>query len=248
MHFNEQQVTMLREGNVVPPGSDNALETTLKVTPTPLDAGLRKLADLQPEQLPHEGVGALKRKRYWADIERSGYGPAALFELFRRSFNEVTPVFVDTATEPCSNDLIDEGETITLSLPMRGHVQVRVAELHPCQATLLTIEGHPLCGAVRFRSEPRGAAVRFQVEVYERAASVLDLIAMRALGDRLQSHTWSKVVERMVELSGGVAREGVRHDSTTLDENEAKAIGTWLEKVAIRRKRVENAEKIAAAR
>jgi NADH dehydrogenase len=244
VHFNEQQVTMLHEGNVISPASDNALEAILKVVPTPLDVGLRKLADLQPEQLPRDGVGALKRKRYWADIDGSRHGPEALFALFRRSFNQVTPVFVDAAAEPHANDLVEEGETITLSLPMRGHVQVRVAELEPRRTTMLTLEGHPLCGAVRFLSEPRGRAVRFQVEVYERAANVLDLIAMRALGDRLQSHTWSQVVERVAELSGGVARDGVQHDSATLDETEARAIEGWLERVAMRRKREENAEKI----
>jgi NADH dehydrogenase len=246
MSFNEQQLTMLREGSVVPPGSDNALTTILKVQPTPLDVGLRQLADLQPEQLPDKGVGALKRKRYWADIAASAYGPESLFALFRTSFNEVLPVFVDAAAEPRSTDLIDEGETITLSLPMRGHVQVRVAELEPQQATLLTLEGHPLCGAVRFLSEKCGATVRFQVEVYDRPANVLDLIAMRTLGDRLQDHTWSEVVAQMVERSGGVACDGVQHDSTTLDEDEAKAIGRWLEGVAMRRKRMENAERIAA--
>lgn len=247
MSFNEQQLTMLREGNVVRPGSDNALTTILGVQPTPLDAGLRQLAHLQPEQLPDRGVGALKRKRYWADIAESAFSPEAMFALFRRSFNEVTPVFVDAAAEPRANEQIDEGETITLALPMRGHVQVRVAELEPRQATLLTLEGHPLCGAVRFLCEHRDAAVRFQVEVYDRAANVLDLVAMRALGDRLQDHTWSEVVDRMVERSGGVARDGVQHDSATLDDDEAKAIGRWLEGVALRRKRAENAEKIGAA-
>jgi NADH dehydrogenase len=244
MSFNEQQLTMLREGNVVPPGSDNALRTILKVEPTPLDAGLRKLADLQPEQLPQKGVGALKRKRYWADIEGSTYGPETLFQLFRTSFNEVTPVYVDAAAEPRSSDLIAAGETITLSLPMRGHVQVRVAELDPRRVTLLTLEGHPLAGAVRFLSEPRGTAVRFQVEVYDRAANVLDLIAMRTLGDRLQNHTWSEVVERMVERSGGAAPEGVQHDSATLDDDEAKAIESWLKEIVMKRKREENAETI----
>jgi NADH dehydrogenase len=244
MSFNEQQMTMLREGNVIPPGGDNALETILKVRPTPLDAGLRALADLQPEQLPGEGVGALKRKRYWADIEGSAYGPETLFALFRTSFNEVTPVFVDAAAEPRSNDLIAEGETITLSLPMRGHVQVRVAELDARRVTLLTLEGHPLAGAVRFLSEPRGAAVRFQVEVYDRAANVLDLIAMRTIGDRLQDHTWSEVVERMVERSGGTAPEGVQHDSASLDEDEAAAIERWLEGIVMKRKREENAAAI----
>ena len=144
--------------------------------------------------------------------------------------------------------LIDEGETITLSLPMRGHVQVRVAELDRTHATLLTLEGHPLAGAVRFRCDRAGGMVRFQVEVFDRPATMLDLIAMRALGDRLQDQTWEQVVDAMVERSGGTSAAGVEHNSQALDEAEAREVERWLAEVTLRGKRAENAEKIEAGR
>lgn len=248
MSFSEQQVTMLREGNAIAPGGVNALESVLKVTPTPLDEGLRRLADAQPEQLPTEGIGSLARKRFWADIASCPHGPDELFALFRTHFNDVTPVFVEASPEPGTTDLIDEGETMTLALPMRGHVQVRVAELGRTHATLLTLEGHPLAGAVRFRCDRAGGMVRFQVEVFDRPANILDLIAMRALGDRLQNHTWEQVVDGMIERSGGTAPAGVQHSSESLDDAEAEEIEAWLAEVAMRRKREENAEKISAGR
>jgi len=242
--FTADQFQMLREGNVIATGATNALTETLGIEPTPLDAGLRALCDQQPEQLSDEGIGSLKRKRYWADITGTGSTPEALFKQFLVHFNDVTPVFVEVGAEPSSRDEIEEGETLTLSLPMRGHVQVRVTGLEERRVTLITLAGHPLAGAVRFLSEQRGDAVRFQVEVYDRAANVIDLIAMRTLGDRLQSHTWSQVVENMVERSGGDATAGVEHDSETLDEEEAALIGKWLEDLVLERKRAENAEKI----
>jgi NADH dehydrogenase len=242
--FSEDQFQMLREGNVIAPGRTNALTETLGIEPTSLDAGLRALCDQQPEQLSDDGVGALKRKRYWADITGSDSTPESLFREFLEHFNDVTPVFVEVGAEPSSDDEIQEGETLTLSLPMRGHVQVRVTGLEERRVTLITLAGHPLAGAVRFLAEQRGEAVRFQVEVYDRAANIIDLIAMRTLGDRLQSHTWSKVVENMIERSGGVASAGVEHDSETLDEDEAARIGKWLEEMVLARKRAENTEKI----
>jgi NADH dehydrogenase len=236
---------MLREGNAIAEGKPNALTEVLGITPTPLDEGLRQLAELQPEQLPDEGVGTLERKRYWADIAGAVHSPEAMFELFRTHFDDVTPVFVDVKAEPRSSDVIEEGETLTLALPMRGHVQVRVASLEPRRATLLTLEGHPLAGAVRFLCEPRGNAIRFQVELYDRPANVIDFIAMRALGDRLQDRTWSHVVENMVRISGGEAPRGVEHDRESLDEQEAEAVERWLEGIAMRRKREENAERVS---
>ena len=245
LSFNEQQVTMLHEGSAIAPGGVNALDTVLRVTPTPLDDGLRRLADAQPEQLPSGGIGTLKRKRFWADIASCAHGPEELFAEFRRHFNDVTPVFVEAAPEPGTTDLMDEGETITLALPLRGHVQVRVAELDRTHTTLLTLEGHPLAGAVRFRCDRAGVMVRFQVEVFDRPANVIDLIAMRTLGDRLQAHTWEQVVRQMIERSGGTAPDGVQQTSESLDEAEATEIENWLAEVVLRRKREENAERIS---
>jgi NADH dehydrogenase len=244
LSFNDDQLQMLREGNVVPEGATNALTERLGITPTPLDEGLRKLADLQPEQLPSEGIGSLVRKRFWADITDCQHSPDALFEILRKDFSDVTPVFVDVDAEPESPREIHEGEVLTLALPMRGHVQVRVTDLRDRQVTLLTLMGHPLAGAVRFACEPRGSHLRFQVEVYDRAANLLDFIAMRTLGDHLQNHTWERVVESMVERSGGEAPEGVQRHSESLSPEEADAVCKWLEDLTVERKRAEHREQI----
>jgi uncharacterized protein YbjT (DUF2867 family) len=243
--LGDSELQMLKEGNTIREGRRNGLEL-LGITPTPLDVGLRQLAELQPEQLPSQGFGALKRKRFWADIAGAKHSPDTLFTLFRTHFDDVTPVFVDAKAEPRTSDVLEEGETVTLALPMRGHVQVKVAALEPRRVTLLTLEGHPLAGAVRFLCEPRGSAVRFQVEVYDRPANVIDFIAMRAVGDRLQDHTWSHVVDRMVQISGGTAPDGVEHESDTLDEQETAAIERWCEEMAMGMKRAENAEKMVS--
>ena len=64
-----------------------------------------------------------------------------MFNLFRTQFDVVTPVFVDAKAEPRTSDVLEEGETVTLALPMRGHVQVRVAAVEPRRVTLLTLVG-----------------------------------------------------------------------------------------------------------
>jgi hypothetical protein len=67
---------------------------------------------------------------------------------------------------------------------------------------------------------------------------------MRTLGDHLQAHTWNKVVETMIERSGGDAPDGVQHDEAILEEVEGKEVERWLEGVALRRARVDTAEQI----
>src|ERR1043166_6741281 len=73
----------------IPPRRNDLVEV-LGITPTPLDRGLLLLADAQPEVLPDEGVGAMKHKRYWADIAGSSKSAVALMMLFRDRSEEPT--------------------------------------------------------------------------------------------------------------------------------------------------------------
>ncbi len=234
--LNQSQLTMLREGNTITTGN-NALTTVFKIEPTRLEEGLKKLADSQPEQLPDEGIGTLKRKRIWADISGSSVSPEELFERFRRDFNDVTPGIVDAKTEPGTRRDLENGATLTMSLPIRGNIQIRVQEVTPIKATLVTLEGHPLAGAVRFLSEPRGDKVRFEVQVYDRPASLPDWFVMKTVGDPVQRRTWESLVERMVEESGGSAPGGVQHTEDALDEDQANRIEDWIRDLVMERKR-----------
>lgn len=245
--FNESQMQMLTEGNLISDPSRNALVSVLGVEPTPLARGLEQLADAQDELLPEDGVGALKRKRFWADVERSRMDPDEMLEYVRTHFGQLTPAIVEVGVEPGTPNVLDLGETLTLSLPLRGHIQVRVAEMKDRRLTLLTLEGHPLAGAVRFITSYQGEAVRFEIQVYDRASNVVDLVMMRTLGDMLQNRTWEGMVSNLVEASGGDAKGGVQKESATLDGDEARSVESWARELAMSLKREENREPRSAS-
>ena len=246
--LNRGQLTMLDEGNVVRAPEGNALGTVFAVRPTPLDEGLRKLADALPEQLPEQGVGNMTRKRFWADIESSRLGPEALLERFRSTFSESTPDTVDVDAEPDTPSEPRLGETLTIALPMRGNVQVRVEELAARRMTFVTLEGHPIAGAVRFMSEQRGDQVRFEVQVYEKAANVADWVAMTSVGGRLQDATWRDTVKRATKLSGGTAPAGVQSEASKLDDDQARLVDEWLDGLVKDRERGERESRSTSRR
>lgn len=239
--INEGQLRMLAEGNHIPDGGTNALVDVLGVEATGLDAGLRRLAEAQAEQLPEEGVGAMVRKRFHGDVQGGRFSAEAMSEYLRTHFDDVTPQFLRTHAEPGAPTTIAEGETLTLALPLRGHVQVRVAEVTDRRITMLTLEGHPLAGAVRFLVEPRGDRVRVEVQVFERAATVVDLLAMRTVGDFLQNRSWEAVVRNLAEAAGGTLVEGVVRESESLDDAQEDRVEEWLERLVVRLKREEHA-------
>jgi NADH dehydrogenase len=238
MPLNDAKLKMLLEGNFLEHPSANALTGRLGVNPTPLDEGLRRLADLLPEQMPSEGVGPLRRKRFWADVRGGRLTPTGLLAEFRERCAEVMPL--EFSAEPGTPRVIEEGGTLTLALPLRGNVQVRVEEVAPRRITFSTVEGHMLAGMIEFEtSGEKRRAVRFSVEIHARAATSLDLLAMSTFGDTLQSSNWEEVVRRVVALSGGEAPEGVHEESETLGEREAKKVERRLSGLIDGRKRAE---------
>lgn len=237
--FNESQMQMLAEGCVIANGRENALTATLRVQPTSLDDGLRRLAESQDEQLPDDGVGALRRRRYRADINASAMNPEQLMAYVASHFSQLMSSLIGTHPESGSTPELAEGATLTLALPIRGNVQVRVEEFEPRVITLVTLSGHPLSGAVRFLSEARGDDLRFEVQVYDRASNVADWLLMQAVGDRVSDAAWRGMVENVVRATAGAAPAGVVQDAEELDQDKAERIEDWVRGLAIERKRDE---------
>ena len=232
----ESQLTMLTEGNFIRTPGTNALTAVFRIKPTPLDSGLRKLADSMPEQTPDEGVGLLKRRRYWVDIAGSRATAEELFSRFRLRFAELTPLTMDVHVEPDAPDILERGTTITMALPLRGNVQVRVEQVTDNEATLVTLAGHPLAGAIRVLSERRGDLIRFEVQVYDRPANLADWLVMRTVGEGMQARSWENLLQAMVEESGGAAVGPIGHDEESLDEEKAEMIETWVKELVRERK------------
>jgi uncharacterized protein YbjT (DUF2867 family) len=228
--FTEEQLKMLTEGNFIQPGKPNALIDVFGVKATSLNAGLERLANEQPEQLPSEGVGTLMRKRYWVDIRGGNYDADALFEYIRGNLPSMMPSLVTMKSETAGAKL-EEGQTLTVEIPVRGSVQVRAAEVADRKITLLTVAGHPIAGAVRFLVEPHGEAVRFQIEVYDRPANVVDQLMLKTVGEWLQRGVWIGLAENVARQAGGTASD-VTTTEQELTEHERDVVNEWTKSLS----------------
>jgi uncharacterized protein YbjT (DUF2867 family) len=239
VRVTNDQITMLTEGNVIAPGGTNALTEVFGVTPLTLGEGLGRLVDTMPERLPTEGTGALERQRYWADIRGSSKSAEELFHLLRNNFNQLTPdALLQVGIEPGSQAEMKEGNTLTMALPLRGNIQVRVLDISGLAITCVTLQGHPLSGAIRFVFEERpGDVIRFEVRSFTRPSDLVDLIGMRTFGKVAQKTTWRSLVGAIVERSGGEAVAGVEEEETRLHGQDAEDVETWVEELVLRKKR-----------
>ena len=241
LRVTNDQITMLTEGNVLPPGAPNALTDVFGVTPLTLAEGLGRLVDEMPERLPHEGTGKLERQRYWADIRGSRLSADELFEAFRDEFSALTPdALMETGVEPGAGTKLEEGATLTMALPFRGNIQVRVEEVADRRVTAVTLRGHPLSGAIRWLvEEPAPGVVRFEVRSFTRPSDLVDFIGMRTFGKVAQKAAWRSVVQAVAERSGGEAPEGVQEETSTLEGKDAEDVERWVEELVMRRRREE---------
>jgi len=163
-----------------------------------------------------------------------------LFARFRMRFAELMPVTMDVRAEPDTPLVLEKTSTITMKLPVRGNVQVRVEELTAREAVLITVAGHPLAGAVRFLAEQVGDLLRFQVQLYDRPANLADWVLMRALGESVQASSWEIMLQKLLAESGGSADKPVQHDEETLDGDKTERVEAWLRDLILARKREQN--------
>jgi NADH dehydrogenase len=240
---NTDQLVMLEEGNVVDPPSANALTRVFGVRPVPLREGLRRLADAALEVLPSEGVGSVHRQRYWADVVGSRLGAEALMGVLRDEFAALVPEgMLEVGTEPGTPTRLEEGATLTMDIPLRGTVQVRVEEVRPRSVTMATLTGHHLAGVIRFSARaPEPDRVRFEITSFTSAASLVDNVARRLVGRSVQRRAWVALVEAVVARSGGTAPGGVQVEEAELSEREAERVDAWAQEIVMRRRRADSA-------
>lgn len=225
---------MLTEGSLIPPGTRNLLDR-LQIKGTSMRDGLEQLASALPEVTPEQGVGPLKYRGYTADIERPRLSAEHLFEMFRLHFGNFVPI--ETATEQGPPPVLELGTTITLKLPLRGNIQVRVEKVKDGEITLATIAGHTFAGFVHFAFHQREDRIRVEVDVYVRPSNRLDQAAMLLGGKFMQSHTWKKTVRRVIQASGGSAPDGIQESDAKLDGAQAAHIERWSRRTVMKRQR-----------
>ena len=234
--IDENKLQMLEDENV---SEERNAVKVLGVQTTPLDEGLRLLADSMKEVLPEDGVGKLEHKRFWADIRGSRVSAPALMIEFRERVNDFMPL--EFAAEPGAPEKIEKGATLTGHLPLRGNFQVRVEVAEPNHVVFATIEGHPLAGIVEFTTSEKEGTVRFAIDTYTRSSNVFDLIATRTIGGPAQSANWRAVVQRAVDASGGTS-DGVHEEGEKLGEEDARGVEERIKSLVQERKREETRE------
>ena len=167
------------------------------------------------------------RGRYWAEIEGCECAPDNLFNAVRDEFASLMPPRVLSGFQPGRIGLV-EGDVISVPLPLRDTLQLRAEEIRPLRMTFVTLEDEPFLGALRILVEQRGEVIRFEVQTFEGASNLAELLALAAGGSEQRQKPWADLVEKIVMRAGGRAAGGIHVEQEVLPEEQAALVMEWV--------------------
>ena len=189
--------------------------------PTLHDAGEEGLQRLE------DGVGPAVHRLYRVRIVGSLLTPERLIECLADDLDQMAPSEFATFQKLDGEGPLALGDEYVVRMPGPWDGPVRVISLTETSFRLATLEGHLEAGQIEFRARSDHRSIIFEIESWARSGDRLsDLLYSRLrFSKEVQLHMWTSVLERIVELAGGRAADGLtvithRTDRGTLEDAE----------------------------
>ncbi|HET9983023.1 MAG TPA: DUF1990 family protein [Longimicrobiales bacterium] len=158
------------------------------------------------------GVGPLLQRDYWAVIRDSRLRPPEVAAVVAERFACFPPgELVRFRRMDGGEGPLEPGDVLDVDIRMAGACQVGVVHRDRNSLTVATLAGHPEAGRITFGAYPNEAGdVVFHIRSRARSSTRSRLLGFRAMGDAMQTTTWTDFINRLaVEVGDGV--EGVIH-------------------------------------
>jgi hypothetical protein len=176
---------------------------------------------IEDELLPAtEGSGPLLERDYWGVIRECRMKPSEVMELVRSRFWEFCPPeLVQFRRSDGTEEPLQEGDRLELDIKMAGEAAVCVIHQTPTSVTLATLAGHPEAGRITFgayRNE-RGDVI-FHIRSRARAGSGVRYAGFLAVGEAMQTNTWTDFIDRVAHMVGEGVVGAIRADTRERDD------------------------------
>ncbi|NML65620.1 DUF1990 family protein [Hymenobacter sp. RP-2-7] len=172
------------------------------------------------EQPAALGAGPELERRYFLDVARPHHGPAALMQRIQQALPSFSPEALanfERRTGQPGRLAVGDEFLIKILGPWDGGV--RVTAVDATSFELVTLEGHPEAGRIRFEVAPldeRPDELRFQIHSWARSRDGLVAFVYDTIGGGrlLQEATWVEFCRRVAQASGGQALGPITVETT----------------------------------
>ena len=162
------------------------------------------------------GVGPLLQRDYWAVFSDCTLRPSEVMAHVKAHFCSLPPATLVEFT--ISGDIAPDAELDILIKPTQ-QCRARVIHVDAQSLTLATLAGHPEAGRITFGCyrNPAGELV-FHIRSRARAASTPHLIGFLALGEAMQTNTWTDFISSAALAVGARVRDIIHADTQCVEE------------------------------
>jgi hypothetical protein len=172
-----------------------------------------------------DGFGPLLQRDYWAVIRNCRLRPSEVVRLVLQRFREFAPAeLCEFHRSDRSERELEVGAELDIHVRLAGNCRVRVLHLDSNSFTLGTLAGHPEAGRITFGCyrNDRGDVV-FQIRSRARSSSAANYAGFIALGEAMQTGTWTDFVDRVAATTGEGVLAQVHAETRVLSGETARS-------------------------
>lgn len=168
------------------------------------------------------GCGAAFSRLYRLRVERPLLSAAELMSIVLNDPNVACPLEVARFERDQEvSGPIEVGQEMRVRLPGPWNGPVRVVQVSNCSFRLATLRGHMEAGEVEFRARDESHELLFEIESWARSGDrIFNLLYDRVgLARELQLDMWAFFLERVAQISGGIASRGIEIYTQRCDDH-----------------------------
>lgn len=163
------------------------------------------------------GAGPLLQRDYWAVLADCPMPPADVMSAVKERFCELPPKALVSFVAAAG---LSPGSLIDITIAPAQACGVRVIHESPLSLTFATLEGHPEAGRITFGAYRNDANdVVFHIRSRARSTTSLTRLGFLAIGDAMQTNTWTDFIRNTAALVGTTIAGSVHADTLEVEED-----------------------------
>lgn len=166
-----------------------------------------------------EGAGPLLQRDYWAVLEGCTLKPSAVMRQVKAHFCQLPP---DALVHFDAPDGLVNAAELDIRITPGQSCRVRVVHDDATSVTLGTLDGHPEAGRITFGAYRNSDGdVVFHIRSRARSSTAATRLGFLAIGDAMQTTTWTDFINNTAAMLGARVRDAVRADVEEVEEEPA---------------------------
>jgi hypothetical protein len=163
-----------------------------------------------------QGAGPLLQRDYWSVLDDCALKPSEVIAAVKKNFCALPPPALVAFDAPQGLGL---DSVVDILIRPSQRCAVRIIHEDAQSVTFGTLAGHPEAGRITFGAyRNTNGSVIFHIRSRARSTNVLSRLGFLAIGDAVQTNTWTDFIRNTAALIGARIQDVIHADTIEVDE------------------------------